>query len=235
MDAHLPTSLKCPNCASPIREDDYDAEQGTIRCSYCGTLMLPPRAQRPAALPRPQIALPAKMTLEKTARGIVIKRRWINVMVVFLIPFCIVWDSFVFGFLFRMTTSEDVPWMVRLFPLGHVAVGIGVTYYTLALLINQTRVEATQNAVTVSHGPLPWFGWREIVAGRIDQLYCKEVIHRSKNGVSTTYEVWVQLDDGTNSRLVASGLNPDQALFIEQQIESMLAVKDRPMSGEYRR
>ncbi|MCA1964481.1 MAG: hypothetical protein LDL31_11090, partial [Prosthecobacter sp.] len=210
---HLPAALKCPNCASPIREQDYDLEQGTIRCGYCGTLMLPPRGQRSSAvIQRPQVALPAKMSLERTAHGIVIKRRWINLSVLFLIPFCIVWDSFVFGFVGMMSSSDEVPWFVRLFPMGHVAAGIGITYYTLALLLNKTRVDANHGVITVSHGPLPWAGWREIVAGRIEQIYCKEIIHRGKNGVTTSYEGWVQLNDGTHTRLVAAGMEADQAL-----------------------
>lgn len=134
-----------------------------------------------------------------------------------------------------MSASADVPWFVRLFPLGHVVAGIGITYYTLALLFNSTRVEATHGAITVSHGPLPWAGWRELVAGRVAQLYCKEVIHRGKNGVSTSYEVWALLDDGTHTRLAAAGMDPEQALYIEQQVEALLDLKDRPMPGEYRR
>ena len=232
---HLPTSLKCPNCASPIREEDYDQEQGTIRCSYCGTLMLPPRTQRSGGFrARPPVALPAGMKLESTVRGLLIFRRWFNWSILFLIPFCIVWNSFLVGF-YTSTSGGNVPWFVRLFPLAHVAVGVGLSYYTLAMLFNRTRVEVTHGSVTVSHGPLPWTGWREIAAGFIDQLYCKEIIRRNKNGVSTHYEVWVVLSDGTHSRLVAAGMEPEQALYIEQQIEGALDIKDRAMAGEYRR
>jgi len=231
---HLPTSIKCPNCASAIKESDYDQEKGTIRCGYCGTLMLPPKAQGSGFRQRPPIALPEKMTLEKTMRGLVITRRWMHVGAIFLIPFCIVWDSFLVGII-TATSSPGVPWFVRLFPLAHVCVGVGLTYYTLALLLNRTRIIVTHGSVTVSHGPLPWTGWREIMAGQIDQLFCKEILRHTKQGVSTHYEVWVTLVDGTQSKLVGVGINAEQALYIEQQIEIMLDLKDRAMSGEVRR
>jgi hypothetical protein len=174
------------------------------------------------------------MRLETSMRGLVIYRRWFNWPVLFLIPFCIVWNSFLVGF-FTSMSGSNAPWFVRLFPLGHVAVGVGLSYYTLAMLFNRTRVEVTHGSVTVSHGPLPWTGWREIAAGLIDQTYCKEIIRRNKNGVSTHYEVWVALSDGKHSRLVAAGMEPEQALYIEQQIETTLDIKDRSMPGEYRR
>ena len=69
-----------------------------------------------------------------------------------------------------------------------------------------TRLEVTRGTVTVSHGPLPWNGWRQIVVGMIDQLYCKEIIRRGKHGPTITYEVWAALTDGAQTRLVGAGL-----------------------------
>lgn len=233
---HLPLAIKCPNCASAIREEDYDQENGMVKCGYCGTLMLPPRGQTgPQGFrPRPPVPLPSRMTLEPNMHGVVITRRWLHVVAIFLIPFCIVWDSFLVTW-YSATSVSGAPMIFSLFPLVHVVVGVGLTYYTLALLINRTRVEITRGTVTVSHGPLPWNGWRQIAAGMIDQIFCKEIIRRGKNGPTVTYEVWVALTNGTQSKLVGAGLESEQALYIEQQIESLLDVKDKPMSGEVRR
>lgn len=233
---HLPAAIKCPNCASAIREADYSAESGMVKCGYCGTLMLPPRGRSGphAFVPRPPVPLPVGMALETTQDGLVITRRWWQILAVFLIPFCFFWDAFLFSW-FTGVNASRAPMAFSLIPLLHVAVGLGLTYYTLALWVNRTRVEVTHSTVTVSHGPLPWIGWRQIVAGMIDQLYCKEIIKRGKHGPTLTYEVWVALTNGTQSKLVGAGLEMEQALFIEQQIEMLLDVKDKPMVGEVRR
>ena len=65
--------------------------------------------------------------------------------------------------------------------------------------------------------------------------YCKEIIRRGKHGPTITYEVWVALTDGAQTRLVGAGLEVEQALYIEQQIELLIELKDKPMSGEVRR
>ncbi|MEQ1750962.1 MAG: TFIIB-type zinc ribbon-containing protein [Prosthecobacter sp.] len=233
---HLPIAIKCPNCAAATRENDYDQERGMVRCGYCGTLMIPQQGRTgPQGFrPRLPIPLPSGMKLENNPHGVIITRRWLHVMAIFLIPFCIVWDSFLVTW-YSTVSDSGAPQIFSLFPLVHVAVGVGLTYYTLALLINRSRVEVTHGAVTVSHGPLPWNGWRQITAGMIDQLFCKEIIRRGKNGPTVTYEVWVALSDGTQSKLVGAGLEVEQALYIEQQIELQLNVKDKPMSSEVRR
>lgn len=233
---HLPISIKCPNCASAIREEDYDQQRGMMKCGYCGTLMLPPRGRSgPQGFqPRPPIPLPEGMSLEPTTDGIVITRRWWHITAIFLIIFCFFWDSFLVGW-FTVASKTSAPASFNLFPLVHVLVGLGLTYYTLALLVNRTRIEVTRGSVTVSHGPLPWNGWRQIMAGMIDQLYCKEIIRRGKNGPTVIYEVWVALTNGTQSKLVGLGMEMEQALYVEQQIESLLDLKDKPMAGEVRR
>lgn len=69
----------------------------------------------------------------------------------------------------------------------------------------------------------------------VEQVNRKAIITRGKDGPMISYETWVILSDGSNTKLVGGGLEVDQALFIEQQIESLLDVKDRPIAGEYRR
>ncbi len=229
---HLPAALKCPNCASAIRQQDYDEERGTIRCGYCGTLMLPPRAQRPGFMPRPPVALPERMSLEQTPRGLVITRLWWHPGALVLGPVMILWSWMLFRSFSDLRASHAGSVIVPAVAMGGA---LALCYYALARIINRTRIEVSQSGVTVSHGPLPWAGWRQIHAGQIDQLYCKEHLRRTRSGVTTLYEVWAALTTGQQSRLVRCGLQPEQALYIEQQIEQHLDLKDRAMPGEYRR
>jgi len=231
---HLPLSIKCPNCASALREADYDLERGMVKCGYCGSLMIPPKAQTGVhgLRQRPPVAMPFGMEIEKTAEGLLITRRWFHVLGVLLMPCAVVWLIFAVKL---ANFRAPVIWVEELFSWVNVGVGFGIGYYALALLLNRSWLEVTLGTVTVKHGPLPWLGYRQIIAGMIDQLYCKEIIRRNENGPSLSYEVWVAQIDSRHSRLVAVGMEPEQALYIEQQIEALLDLKDRPMPGEFRR
>lgn len=80
---------------------------------------------------------------------------------------------------------------MKVFPIGTAAVGVGLTYFTLAGLMKTTRVRVNSGRLSVSHGPLPWAGNREFDAGDIAQLFCKEKTNRGENGSQSTYEVWI--------------------------------------------
>lgn len=231
-----PLALKCPSCASALRAEDFDSAQGIVTCSYCNALMtLPGRTADSAAGPRPRMPLPDRVSLKETMHGIEIQRRWFTPVALFLVFFCIVWDGFLLFWYTAAMAGPGTPWAVKMLPLVHVAVGVAVTYTTLATLINTTRVLVDRGQVEVSHGPIPWLGNVTMQAAKLDQLFCKEKITRGKNGPHYSYEVWTALQDGSAKKLVAAGLDKEQAIFIEQEIEHALGIKDRAVAGEMSR
>lgn len=231
-----PTSLKCPNCAAILRTEDWDMSTGMIKCGYCHSLSnIPVRSQEQGGFrPRPDIPLPAGMQIQETMGGTMLSRRWFNLAVVFLIPFCIAWDSFLI-FWYSTALSGKAPWIMAVFPIAHVAVGVGLTYYTLATLFNTTSIFAGRGNLRIQHGPLPWMGNTDLSAGNLNQLYCKEKIKRGENGPNFQYEVWAAMHDGGTRKLLGIGLTMEQALFIEQKLERALGLQDRAVVGELQR
>lgn len=228
-----PTALKCPSCSSPLEESSFDLDQGLVRCAYCGTLTtLPSSIQRPPGFQeRGPLALPDRISLESTPYGIRLVRRWFSPVVFFLIPFCLFWDGFLI-FWYVMSFSTGAPLVFNLFPLIHVAVGVGLTYFTLATLINKTHIAVERGEVVITHEPLPWFGYRRIPGMMIDQIYAKVHITQGKNGPSTDYQLWLVNTAGKHEKLHANQLTQEQALYIEQQLEKALGIKDRAVAGE---
>lgn len=228
--------LKCPSCGSPIRAEDFDAVKGAVKCSYCAALItLPgssPGGQVPG--PRPLVPLPPGMTLKQTAGGIEMERRWFTPAVFFMLFFCIGWDSFLV-FWYSMALQPGAPWIMGVFPIAHLAIGVGLTYTTLATLFNKTRIKVDRGLVSVTHGPLPWTGQISLSADEIDQLFCKEKVSSRRNVPRLRYEVWAVLRRGESKRIGAEGLDQDQALFIEQEIERALNIKPRAVAGEITR
>ena len=124
-------------------------------------------------------------------------------------------------------------WPMSLFGLLHTAVGIGMAYYTLAGLLNQTTIQVKGGELTIHHYPLPWWGNKRIQALDIEQIYSKEKVSRSKEGrVSYTYEVYAILNNSTKEKLVGGLKEQELAFYIEQTLEKYLGIRDRPVRGE---
>ena len=66
----------------------------------------------------------------------------------------------------------------------------------------------------------------------IKQIFTKEKMHRNKNSISYSYEVHFLDHQGKETKMVSGLEKPEQALYIEQEIESTLGIKDAPVSGE---
>ncbi|QIF01413.1 hypothetical protein [Roseimicrobium sp. ORNL1] len=235
-----PVAFKCPNCASPLKADDWDRDSGIIRCSYCRALSTVPTAgsgsagsTQGGASPRvrPPVPLPSALTVDEGALGLTIQRRWFNWSVLFLIPFCIAWNGFMV-FWYGAMFEHNAPWIFKLFPIAHVTVGVAMAYFTLATLFNRTRISVESGLIRIRHSPIPWRGNQDLDTNGVDQLYCKEKRHNGKNGPHYTYEVWAVLRDNTSCKILSTSMNEDQALFIEQKLEQALGIKDRPVAGE---
>lgn len=228
-----PLALQCPSCSSPLREDSFDQEHGRVKCAYCGALMLmPARANQPAAFrERPPAPLPQRMELQATPHGIVITRQWFTYAVLFLVPFCLFWDGFLIVW-YATAFKTGAPAVAKLFPLIHVAVGVGLTYFTLACFLNRTRISVERGEIVITHGPLPWFGYRRVPGVMIDQIYAKSHVTHGKNGPRTDYQLWFVNTQGRHEKLHANNLTSEQALYLEQQLEKALGIQDRAVPGE---
>jgi hypothetical protein len=119
------------------------------------------------------------------------------------------------------------------FPIGHVAVGIGLTYYTIAGFVNRTVIGINQQWLTVAHGPLPWFGNKRIDRTQVSQLYTEEARSQSSRGnTSFSYQLNTILRDNTKLKLLAGLPSPDVARFVEQTVEEHLHLEDKPVIEE---
>ena len=233
-------NLKCDSCAAPLEEKQIDEERALARCAFCGAVMDLSRRAGPGPggrtfrdLERPEVPLPEKFRLEKDGGGIRISWRWFTPAAVFLAFFAVVWNGFLIAF-FGMAAASGAPGVFFLFPLIHVAVGVGIGYFALASFLNTTTVSVGGGTVAVRHGPLPWFGNRVLTGREVDQLFCAQKVSHGKHGVSVTHEVNAVLKAGKRLTLL-KGLQLDQALFVEQRLERQLGIKDRAVGGEVRR
>lgn len=178
------------------------------------------------------VGLPEKLELFHRGSHIEIVWTWFGWQIVVMTAFAIAWDGFLVNWYLNVVPQSGNQ-MAMYFPLVHVAVGIGITYYVVAGWLNRTRITVGNGKVAVRHRPIPWFGNTDIDTSNLKQLYTKENIRRSRNGNRySTYEVRAVTRDGRNARLVSGFHTSEQALGVEQEIEKYLGIKDVPLTTE---
>lgn len=180
------------------------------------------------------VQMPAGFDVRQRGDGVVVTRRWFSLKYVVLVLFCLFWDGFLFHWYSRGIGS-GAPLIFLLFPLIHVAVGVALTYTTIAGFVNKTDIALTGGRLSVRHYPLWWPGAKTIAATSIAQLYCEEREHRTRRGNTTlTYSVHAILHGGSRIPIITDMEQPNHAAFIEQELERALGIQDRPVAGEMR-
>lgn len=188
-----------------------------------------PRSNQPSYNP-----LPKNIELITEYDAIAIRRRWKNVAAYALIFFSLIWNGFMYGWMY-LAISKGA-WTMAAFGTIHVAVGIFLIYFTIATFLNKTDIRIDAYNLAVKHYPLPWRGQLKIPVEDIQQVYCKEKITKNNNNsTSVTYELHC-IDRSNRSKKLISGLNDSsQARFFETEIEKILGIKDEQVRGELRK
>ncbi len=228
--------MNCKQCGAPIA---VETGKSFYRCEYCGTytpLSVQPRPESPAvdieSLERPQISLPKGFAVKKSRGDLKITRDWFTFGALGLTFFCLFWNGFM-AVWFSIALSQGI-WMMAAFGTIHALVGLGVAYGALASWINQTVITVNPESIDVTSGPIPVPGNIRMKTAEIKQLYTKEKVSRGKT-TTYSYEVHAVTHERDDKTLVSGLPTPNQALYIEQQIETALQIQDRPVRGELER
>ena len=179
---------------------------------------------------RPIAPQPESVSVAQEAGSLKIVYRWLSWKFIGLLVFCIAWDSFlVFWY---SNVGENSPWIMIVFPMAHVAIGLSLTYYTFAGFLNSTIIMINHQFLIITHTPLPWFGNRRVESAQLAQLYAEQIVRQSRNSSSSSYQLNGILRDNRKVKLLSGLPSQDVALFVEQSIEEYLRIADEPVAGE---
>lgn len=230
--------LHCPDCGQPIDAADINLATRLAKCRRCNAVFgfgdsIESENRRPPEV-APLVSVSKRLHIDDFAGVLRIRWRWFSGMFLFLAFFCVAWDSFLIFWYSIAFTQKGVPWLIVVFPVAHVAVGIGLTYFTIAGFVNSTTVEVGQEKLSVRHFPLPWGGNRTIPAADIVQLHCEQKTSRNDNTTTFTYNLFATLKTGTRIKLLSGFTDPGEPKMLEQVIEKRLQIRNLPVVGEYR-
>jgi hypothetical protein len=259
--------IRCPACQQTVPLADIDLGTRLAKCVPCGQVFsfadqvaMPGRAiaatsafaTTPAG-ERPRVPQPTKLNVTDEGHTLRITFRWFHPAMLFLVFFCIAWDSFLFvwysmalGGLFG-NDGPGLPglfkWLFVIFPLGHVAVGVGLTYTCLAMLFNRTVITVDRDWMTVRHGPFFWPGQFTVATEEVDQFYCREQLGAGKTAPTqyhpdmrrsgaVTASLMLVTKDGRERPVWRYEQDRNVVLFLEQRLEEHLGIEDRRVGGE---
>lgn len=206
------------------------ANEPWVTCLSCGRLV---RVEAKAAQTAPRPGVPKSITVSNAGGELRIVRRWFLPAAWFLVVFCGIWDTAVLTFIGSAMASGE--WGSVLFASLHATVGLLLSYLTIALFANTTRISVRRGELDVRHGPLPWLGNGTYPVRSVRQLFTKEKVTTNKNGQpSRSYEVHFIDTDSNKKKLLVGLPDPQQAWFIESEIERHLGIEDVPVEGEHR-
>lgn len=225
----------CELCQSAIEAENIDLDKGIAKCTECNNVFdCGPQLQSSKNYRREDIGLPGSIKLRKEESSLTIEFKWRNSQLFYLIPFCICWDFAPAIWAKTGVIPTDDPLGIAYLVI-HILTAIALTYYTLAKLLNKTKITVVDKVLQAVDSPLPFMKNISISVEKLTQLYSKEKIHRGKKMSFPSYEVHAIMKSGRVTRLVSGLKKSEQALYIEQTLEDYLGILDRPVDGEISR
>ena len=224
----------CKRCHTPIKATEVNLDTSVAKCLACNAVFdFRDQLSEAVEKNRAPVDTPKGMEFRVTAEGFELVRKWFSKKVLGLLVFCIFWDGFM-AVWFGIAIHEK-QWMMAAFGTIHALVGLGLSYTLVCGFINHTHIQVSFRSINIAHRPLPWPGNKSVSVGEIKQLFSKRKVHRNKNGTSYTYEVRYMDHRGKENKLLTGLETANQALYIEQELEDTLRIKDKPVEGELAR
>ena len=176
------------------------------------------------------LGLPKGLELDRSGPYLQIAYKWFGWNTVFLSMFVVVWDGILITLYSGMRAHLDP--VALLLPSVHVLAGIVMTYSAIAGWFNRTYIRVGQGRLEVFHRPVPWIGNKTLPAIEIKQLFVNDHQEYRNKSLTVTYEVHAITQEGKTIKLVRGLASHEQGLFMEQEVEKYLGLKDIPVKGE---
>ncbi|QDT18069.1 hypothetical protein [Alienimonas californiensis] len=236
----MPEPVRCPACDAPLSADRVDFRRGLTACDHCGVVSKldafgspaeqrsgdgpDAAARKSSAPPAAPVTRPEGWTVEEYGDAVAIRWRWFSLKYVPLAFFCVGWDAFLIfwyaaAFGFGPMGGGPFQWLMVIFPVAHVAVGVGLTYTVICGFFNRTSVVAGHGRVRVRHEPLPWRGSADHDADGFTALFVRRGSSSAKsNQPQTTYDVLARTADGGQRTLLRGLEEKNDARFLAEAI-----------------
>jgi hypothetical protein len=181
------------------------------------------------------IYIPDGIEVNEQRGELTITYKWFKLIAIFLAFFSAFWLgglAVIYAMLFN-EEFQQVALIAGVFTLGHLAVGIGLGYYSLCLFLNKTVITVDRLNLHIYHKPLPWFGQLTIDWREIKQIFVKETMRSNKGQYSYSYALQALTKSGRKMTLMKDIDRSEVAQYLEEKLEQYLKIEDQPVNGEF--
>ncbi len=232
----LGIQLKCPKCSHEIIADDINIDKTIAKCKNCNNVFTFEEEVNSPVRRRKEVFLPEEIEIDAYQDEMTIFYKWRKAKGIspFFVFFGLVWNAMMIPFVIGAIMSGSI---VMLLGISlHLMVGIGFLIYIVTRLMNSTYITVDDYELSIEHRPfvIPFITKNQYFDVRdIEQLYSKKYVSHTTNGVPVhAYAVHAQLAGGKDLKIIGGFKQKNKALFIEQEIELFLGVKDKKVDGE---
>lgn len=235
--------VHCPNCNRVIPAADINIVALLAKCAGCDSVFNLSQATI-ATLSleeEPAFSRPPGITVEvDEPQRLVITRRWFELKhgIIAFFGFSMVLGLLVFSavILFDLAEFQQPKWMLLLMPTMHWLVGLWLSYWAVAGLLNRTRIEVSDGLITVTHSPVPW---KTVAPADVSQVrlveteFSNNFLNMINLPVAPTSSVgWQSVDGG--SRTLLGGIPEREARYLGQKLAEHLNVPFRRNETTFR-
>ncbi len=227
-----PIKVKCPGCQSPIETEHINIDHNLAKCHKCESIY-----QLHNAMPfrhKPESFMPNGIEVLHLTNELDIELSWKRSIQSGLLFFTIFWNSIMFVIAAGAIISGN--FIALLFMGLHIAVGIGLLYNQLTLMLNRTNIIVDHDRTLIEHRPLklPFYNDKSILNQDIQQIFVEQYVESTTNDVPNhAFSVSIILKNGKREKLIKGIMHLEQAQYIEQEIENFLQIPDEKVKGEY--
>jgi hypothetical protein len=235
--------LTCPNCNHFISAIDINIDKTIAKCNNCSHVFdfsndFDLNSEQ-FEYGRPGMMIPDGLEVLRLRSELDIEINWFRAAkksgMAFLIFFTIVWNLILLPFVLTAILAGQIE--ILFFTSLHLAVGLGLIYKLATLFLNTSRVIVDDQYIEFETRPLrlPWTKRKRYKTQDVTQLYVTKYVSSRTNGVANyAYGLYAIMKGGKKVKLLDQ-MNLETQMYLEQEIERFLKIKDQSVSGEVRK
>lgn len=175
---------------------------------------------------------PSKIRESTDGVAVNLSYSWFDPSVLGLAFFAVFWDGFLVVW-YTIAFKTDSPLIMKIFPILHVAVGVGITYAVLCGIFNRTTITLDGSRLKVRTKPIPNGKNQDLGTDAFQQLFVSKKASPGENRTTKNFDLSIQSRDGVVQPLIKSLPSYEVAAYLEQRIESYFGIADARVSGEH--
>lgn len=228
--------LDCVECGSPVPASDININTTLAKCTNCNSIFDFEDEVKKWDRNRPEIFMPDGLEVLKLQSELDMQVSWLRTKskrgFSFLTFFTFVWNLILLPVAFVAIMNGDIGTLMGM--SLHLIVGLGLIGHLASVFVNTTDIIVDKHHLEIKHRPikLPFFKSHKIPSKDIKQLYVTKYVSSRTNGnPNYAYGLYAILHSGRKVAIL-KGMNRETQLYIEQEIENYLEIKDQRVSGE---